>query len=305
MRIRTIKPEWLDDEGISLASSDARTMSIALIIMADDEGRGRANPTMLAGRVFPGVANPRETSAKALDDLAKLRYVILYESDGQQYYAIRNWKKHQKVDKPRKSQLPPPPSDNHSESNDSSLPREDSRQGDDASRTFVRGPGPGPGPLPGPDPTVGGVDPSVVLQKHKEGWVGKYRRTYTERGGLTVAERIAALAESEQDFLSTLKAFWEDVRCGLGNHPHSLLALEENFRRLAIHGPADEYKKPIRAGQAAAKASPELEARNAARQRLNRARQEDTAPETLSELQRALDEAEDALATSRRMGVSA
>ena len=40
-RIRSIKPEWLEDERMVMASSDARVLSIALILMADDYGNGR------------------------------------------------------------------------------------------------------------------------------------------------------------------------------------------------------------------------------------------------------------------------
>lgn len=106
MRIRTIKPEWLDDERLVLADSDARVLSIALILLADDYGRGRANRTVLEARVFPGKIPG--TLAKALDTLRTLNFVLLYEVDGQSYFTIRNWTKHQKVDKPGKPQVPEP-----------------------------------------------------------------------------------------------------------------------------------------------------------------------------------------------------
>jgi hypothetical protein len=103
-RIRTIKPEWLEDELLALASSDARVLSIAVILRADDYGNGRANPVMMSGDVFPGKVP--ETLAKALEELARLRYLILYEVDGQHYYHIRTWDQHQKVDKPGKPRVP-------------------------------------------------------------------------------------------------------------------------------------------------------------------------------------------------------
>lgn len=108
-RIRTVKPEWLDDERLVLASLEARVMSIALLTLADDEGRGRGNPVILGAQVFPGSANPREASTKALRELAEASYVVLYEVDGQSYFAIRNFSKHQKIDRPRPSTLPAPP----------------------------------------------------------------------------------------------------------------------------------------------------------------------------------------------------
>jgi hypothetical protein len=106
-RIRSVKPEWLEDEVLALASSDARVLSIALLLVADDHGRGRANKLMLAGQVFPG--KPLETLAKALEELRRARYVQLYEVEGQSYFAIRNWAKHQRVDKPSAPRVPGPP----------------------------------------------------------------------------------------------------------------------------------------------------------------------------------------------------
>jgi hypothetical protein len=105
-RIRSIKPEWLDDELLSAASSEARAMSIALICLADDYGNGRAGRVWLAGRVFPG--KTIETVDIALDELTRIRYVLLYEADGQRYFHVRNWDKHQRVDKPGAEKVPRP-----------------------------------------------------------------------------------------------------------------------------------------------------------------------------------------------------
>jgi hypothetical protein len=105
-RIRTVKPEWLEDELLALASSDARVLSIALMLLADDYGNGRANVVLLAGQAFPGKV--LQTTASALAELVKIRFVALYEVDGQRYFTIRNWAKHQRVDKPGKPRVPAP-----------------------------------------------------------------------------------------------------------------------------------------------------------------------------------------------------
>jgi len=107
MRIRTIKPEWLDDERLIEAGSDARVLSIALIVLADDYGRGRAGEFWLAGRVFPAHAKNRETLAKSLGSLAPW-FVRVYKVKKQRYYQIQNWEKHQKVDRPGKPRVPAP-----------------------------------------------------------------------------------------------------------------------------------------------------------------------------------------------------
>ncbi len=109
-RIRSVKPEWLEDERLAFSSPNARVLSIGLLLLADDYGNGRANPAWLRGQVFPGHELVDDTRA-ALSELEKLRFVLLYESDGQSYFAIRNWDKHQKVDKPGKPRVPSPPTE--------------------------------------------------------------------------------------------------------------------------------------------------------------------------------------------------
>ena len=106
-RIRTVKPEWLEDERLLLAGSDARTLSIALILLSDDYGRGRAHPALLSTRVFPSLDEPRATLERALGALDGW-FVRLYSVRGQRYFQILNWKKHQRVDKPGKPQCPAP-----------------------------------------------------------------------------------------------------------------------------------------------------------------------------------------------------
>jgi hypothetical protein len=109
VRIRSIKPEWLDDEALLSASDTARLMTVALILLADDHGRGRANELILGGRVFP-MDGPEasEKVREGLAELSRLGFVALYEVRGQRYFAIRNWTKHQKVDKPGKPRVPAP-----------------------------------------------------------------------------------------------------------------------------------------------------------------------------------------------------
>lgn len=117
MRIRTIKPEWLEDERMALASSDARVLSVGLILLADDHGRGRANPLVVSSRIFPGDSRK---FAEASRELREIGFVRFYEVDGQHYFEIKNWNKHQRIDKPGKPQVP--------------APREDSRESRESSR---------------------------------------------------------------------------------------------------------------------------------------------------------------------------
>lgn len=109
-RIRTIKPEWLEDEKLAALSDEARLLSVALLLLADDHGRGRASPLYLASRVWC-YGDASETLAKVsrgLRELAAAGYATFYKVKGQQYFAIRNWTKHQRVDKPSKPRVPGP-----------------------------------------------------------------------------------------------------------------------------------------------------------------------------------------------------
>lgn len=108
-RIRTVKPEWLEDSKMARLSDAERLLSVALLLVADDHGRGRAEPEFIASRAW--AYDPREGLAKAREGLAGLSragFVAIYTVDGQAYFEIRNWKKHQRVDKPSAPRVPGP-----------------------------------------------------------------------------------------------------------------------------------------------------------------------------------------------------
>jgi hypothetical protein len=108
VRIRTIKPEWLEDEPLAMCGSLARLLSVALIVMADDHGRGRATEVVMAAKVFTYEPDPIGCLREALAKLESIKFVQLYKVRGQRYYWIRNWSKHQKVDRPGQPRFPGP-----------------------------------------------------------------------------------------------------------------------------------------------------------------------------------------------------
>ncbi len=110
-RIRSVKPEWLEDERMSSCSDAARMVSIALITMADDYGNGRANEMFLAAQIWPYSRDPHESLTKlhgAVQELCAIEFVSLFAVKGQRYFSIRNWAKHQKVQHPGKPLVPGP-----------------------------------------------------------------------------------------------------------------------------------------------------------------------------------------------------
>lgn len=106
-RIRSIKPEFWQDELVAGLPMEARLLFIGLISLADDEGRFRANPRFVAAQVFPYDAQVDVVAAMA--HLERIGRVQLYEAEGQSFGWIRNFLKHQRIDKPKASPLPSPP----------------------------------------------------------------------------------------------------------------------------------------------------------------------------------------------------
>lgn len=108
-RIRSLKPELWEDESIGRCSRDAMLLFIGLISHADDEGRQRGGPRLLLANVFPYHEDVESTHiAEWLEELELANVIVCYVVAGQRYLQIRNWAKHQRVDHPKPSSLPPP-----------------------------------------------------------------------------------------------------------------------------------------------------------------------------------------------------
>ena len=109
-RRRMIDPEIWQSEDFSKLSLLARLIFIGLFSNADDYGRGRAKPVYIRSLVFPYDDNIKvQDVEKALKEIKAIMSIVFYESNENQYYSLVNWDKWQRVDKPQKSKIPPPP----------------------------------------------------------------------------------------------------------------------------------------------------------------------------------------------------
>jgi DnaD/phage-associated family protein len=105
-----IDPEIWQSEDFSKLSLLARLIFIGLFSNADDYGRGRAKPVYIRSLVFPYDDNIKvQDVEKALKEIKAIMSIVFYESNENQYYSLVNWDKWQRVDKPQKSKIPPPP----------------------------------------------------------------------------------------------------------------------------------------------------------------------------------------------------
>ncbi len=104
-RIRTIKPEFWTDEYMAEVSEAACLLAIGLLNYADDEGYFNANPKLIKAAVFP-IREPSVSIPVMLRELSNHGYLsMFYTSDNRQFGLIKNFAKHQVVNKPRPSKI--------------------------------------------------------------------------------------------------------------------------------------------------------------------------------------------------------
>ena len=110
-RKRTIDPDlWTDDRVQALPSLTAVLLYIGSISMADDEGRVEWNARQMLARVFPLRDDVKLADVeRGMEAVAKSRLVVLYSVNGRAYAYHPAWRKHQYVNRPSKSKIPPPP----------------------------------------------------------------------------------------------------------------------------------------------------------------------------------------------------
>lgn len=104
-----MKPEMRQDERYARLSYPARELFNGLITMADDEGRFRALTSAILGHVFPYDDDAIRKLKDWVTEVKASGMVVFYIVDGVPYGAFRHWKRHQKINRPTPSDLPPPP----------------------------------------------------------------------------------------------------------------------------------------------------------------------------------------------------
>lgn len=111
-RKRMIDPNFWTDEKLGTCEPLARMTFMGLISQADDAGRLNGHPALIKSQVFPYDYDitPDQVN-KWLDQLEQKGLIRRYEVDGQSYIYIPKFLKHQKINRPSDSKLPPPPPD--------------------------------------------------------------------------------------------------------------------------------------------------------------------------------------------------
>ncbi len=102
-----IDPNIWQSEDFGKLSNLAKVVFIGLFSLADDEGRGRANPTYLKSTLFPYNEKMRSTDVEvALSEISRNMSILFYSYNESNYYSLLSWNTFQKIDKPTESKIP-------------------------------------------------------------------------------------------------------------------------------------------------------------------------------------------------------
>ena len=108
-RKRMIDPLFWDNQELGKCSFMERLLFLGLISNADDEGLGHGTPMRIKSIIFQYDDGLRASDVeKGLKKLQALGFIELYEVNGNQYYWVRNFLKHQTINKSSPSKNPKP-----------------------------------------------------------------------------------------------------------------------------------------------------------------------------------------------------
>jgi hypothetical protein len=106
-RIRSIKPEILEDEKTAPLSDGAFRLFASMIFLADDHGNVRADSRWLQAQIWWAHASPPRT-AEFLREVSNALLIQVYEVRGGIYAHLLGWEKHQRIDNAGKCRVPMP-----------------------------------------------------------------------------------------------------------------------------------------------------------------------------------------------------
>lgn len=104
-RIRTIVPEFWEDERFTNVSLPAWLLYIGMKNFADDEGVILANPVLIKSKVFPVREDIRKQQVSGwLQELVQNSILVPFEYENKSYYVMDF--SSERIDKPQKSKIP-------------------------------------------------------------------------------------------------------------------------------------------------------------------------------------------------------
>jgi hypothetical protein len=109
-RIRTIKPQFWEDIKIGKLSLPARLLFIGCWSFSDDHGVILADLTWVRSNIFKYDSQiSNKIIGRWLNELVSFGLLIPFEDNGEKYFIIKNFNKHQLINKPSKFCYATPP----------------------------------------------------------------------------------------------------------------------------------------------------------------------------------------------------
>ena len=108
-RIRTVKPELADDEKLGSVCRDARLLFIMMWCHSDDFGVVKGNLCWLQSQIFPYDSLKPTKFQKWIKELVNIDAIRPFEKNGEKFFYIKNFQKHQVINKPSKQARNPEP----------------------------------------------------------------------------------------------------------------------------------------------------------------------------------------------------
>lgn len=106
-RIRTVKPEFWDDEKMARLSLQSNLLFIGMWNFCDDTGVIRSGVSWIKSKVFPHREDLRVQDVTIwIQELENARLVVPFQFNDEGYYLIRTFSVHQRIDKPQPSKIP-------------------------------------------------------------------------------------------------------------------------------------------------------------------------------------------------------
>jgi len=108
-RSRIVRPEFWSDEKMATISRDARLTYIGMWNLSDDYGVVKGNPMWLKNNIYPYEDISQEVFRGWLNELMRLKRIVPFEVNSEGFYLIRNFLKHQTINRPSQTRNPTPP----------------------------------------------------------------------------------------------------------------------------------------------------------------------------------------------------
>lgn len=114
MRIRTIKPEFFEDEELAALPPFARLLFIGTWLMSDKNGVLENRPRLIQAKVFPYDSSGSSDVSRLIPQLIQGGFLVPFEADGKPWLWIPTFKRHQRItgtESQNESRNPLPPAD--------------------------------------------------------------------------------------------------------------------------------------------------------------------------------------------------